>query len=95
MTLSLEEVEYIAELARLQLSQVEKERFRQQLSAILDYVARLQQLETEHILPTSSVLPERSVLRQDESHPGLALDELLRNAPQVEDGQFRLPPVFE
>jgi aspartyl-tRNA(Asn)/glutamyl-tRNA(Gln) amidotransferase subunit C len=95
MILSIEEVEHIAELARLQLSQEEIEIYRQQLSAILEYARRLRELDTAGIPPTSSVLPARSVLRQDEPGPGLSPQALLRNAPQVEQGQFRVPPVLE
>lgn len=95
MILTLEEVEHIAELARLELSTEEKARYREQLSAILDYAARLQELDTADIPPTASVLPSRSVLRQDAVKPGLDLEALLRNAPQVEDDQFRVPPVME
>ena len=95
MTLSIEEVEHIANLARLQLTPEEIERFRGQLSAILDYAARLQTLDTSGIPPTSSVLPPRSVLRRDAARPGLPLEELLRNAPEAEASQFRVPPVFE
>jgi len=95
MALTLQEVEHIAQLARLQLSEDEKNRYREQLSAILEYAARLQQLDTTGISPTSSVLPARSVLRVDEPRPGLTLDALLRNAPESEKGQFRVPPVFD
>jgi aspartyl-tRNA(Asn)/glutamyl-tRNA(Gln) amidotransferase subunit C len=95
MTLTTEEVEYIAELARLKLSKEEINRFREQLSDILDYAARLQSLDTSGIAPTSSVLPERSVLRADEVQPSLSLKELLSNAPDTEKGQFRVPPVLE
>lgn len=95
MKLSFEEVENIAELARLQLSEDEINRFREQLSDILDYAARLQSLDTSGIAPTSSVLPERSVLRPDEVLPSLSLKELLSNAPDTEKGQFRVPPVLE
>ena len=95
MSLTKQEVEHIAALARLELTEEEVERYRQQLSAILDYAARLQALDTSHIPPTSSVLPARSVLRPDEVRPSLALDELLRNAPQSENDQFRVPPVLE
>ena len=102
MSLTLAQVEHIAALARLQLSESEKERFRQQLEAILDYAARLQALDTQGIPPTASVLsgaasvlPGRSALRPDEPRPGLDLEALLRNAPQVEAGQFRVPPVLE
>ena len=95
MTLTIEEVEHIAELARLRLSQEEVERYREQLSAVLDYAGRLQQLDTSEIPPTSSVLPARSVLRDDTARPGMDLKDLLRNAPETEDRQFRVPPVLD
>ncbi len=95
MALTLEEVEHIALLARLQLSEAEKSHYREQLSAILDYARRLQALDTTGIPPTSSVLPPRSVLRPDIARPGLAKEELFANAPAVEDGQFRVPPVID
>ncbi|OGO37842.1 MAG: asparaginyl/glutamyl-tRNA amidotransferase subunit C [Chloroflexi bacterium RBG_16_57_11] len=95
MTLSLEEVEHIAMLARLNLSEMEKELFRFQLSSILDYVARLQTLDTQDIPPTFSAIPLHGRRRPDEPEAGLQLQDLLRNAPQQEDGQFRIPPVFE
>ena len=95
MTLSQEEVEHIAKLARLSLSEMEKELYRSQLSSILDHVARLQNLDTQDIPPTFSVLPLHTVTRTDEPVPGLPAQDLLHNAPQVQDGQFRIPPVFE
>jgi aspartyl-tRNA(Asn)/glutamyl-tRNA(Gln) amidotransferase subunit C len=95
MSLTIEEVEHIAELARLKLTDEEKARYREQISSILDYFAQLQELDTADIPPTSSVLPPRSVLRQDEARPGLNLEDLLRNAPESEDDQFRIPPVLE
>jgi aspartyl-tRNA(Asn)/glutamyl-tRNA(Gln) amidotransferase subunit C len=94
MSLTLKEVEHIAELARLELSAEEKERYRQQLSAILDYARSLQSLDTGGIPPTSSVLPPRSVLRPDEAKESLPVKAVLKNAPQSEDDQFRVPPVF-
>jgi aspartyl-tRNA(Asn)/glutamyl-tRNA(Gln) amidotransferase subunit C len=95
MSLTLEQVEYIANLARLQLNGAEKSSFREQLSAILDYAARLQNLDTTGIPPTSSVLQSISVLRHDEPRPGLTMEEVFRNAPEAENGQFRVPPVLE
>jgi aspartyl-tRNA(Asn)/glutamyl-tRNA(Gln) amidotransferase subunit C len=95
MTLTIEEVEHIAQLARLKLTSQEIERYRQQLSAILDYADRLQAVDTTGIPPTSSVLPDRSVLREDKARPGLSLEELLKNAPDTENGQFRVPPVLD
>lgn len=95
MTLTVQEVENIAGLARLHLSNEEKERYRAQLSQILDYAARLQAVDTGDIAPTFSVLQGNSVLRDDEPHPGLPVDELLRNAPEVEANQFRVPQVLD
>lgn len=95
MPLTLDQVEHIAELARLSLSDAEKELYREQLSAILDYVASLQELDTRQVEPTSSVLPQRSLLRADEETPSLSVKELLQNAPWVTQNQFRIPPVFE
>ncbi|KAF0110849.1 MAG: aspartyl-tRNA(Asn)/glutamyl-tRNA (Gln) amidotransferase subunit C [Chloroflexi bacterium] len=95
MSLTLAEVEHIAELARLKLTDEEKEKYRLQLSAILDYVSRLQELDTNDIPPTSSVLPARSVLRQDISRESLTVEEILKNAPEITKNQFRVPPVLE
>jgi aspartyl-tRNA(Asn)/glutamyl-tRNA(Gln) amidotransferase subunit C len=95
MSLSIEEVEHIASLARLDLTAEEKTRFAGQLSAILEHAARLQALDTAGIPPTSSVLPVHSVLRPDETRPGLTLEQLLQNAPQTQDRQFRVPPVLD
>jgi len=95
MSLDLETVRHIADLARLYLTAEEQARFAEQLSAILDYFAQLQTLDTTGIPPTSSVLPPRSMLRPDESRPGLSREELFLNAPQVEADQFRVPLVLE
>jgi len=95
MRLTPKEVEHIALLARLDLSPEEKEHFREQLSSILSHVAQLQKLDTSKISPTSSVLPPRSRLREDQITPGLNNEQALRNAPQVEKDQFRVPPVLE
>ena len=95
MPLTIEDVEYFAELARLDLKPVEKEQFRRQLSAILDHFRQLQEVNTEEVEPTSSVISPESILREDEPRPGLSLEELLWNAPHKEQDQFRLPPVFE
>jgi len=95
MKLTLEEVEHIAELARMRLSDKEKVRYGEQLSDILEYAARLQAVDTSGISPTSSVFPVRSVLRTDEPQPGLSLQDALRNAPDTKKDQFRVPPVLE
>jgi aspartyl-tRNA(Asn)/glutamyl-tRNA(Gln) amidotransferase subunit C len=93
--LTQDEIEHIAALARLRLTDAEKALYRQQLSAVLDYMAKLRQLDTAHIEPTATVLPLRSVLRPDEARPSLTPEEVLANAPAAEAGMFRVPPVLE
>jgi aspartyl-tRNA(Asn)/glutamyl-tRNA(Gln) amidotransferase subunit C len=95
MSLSPEEVEHIALLARLDFSIEEKEQYRLQLSSILDHIAALQKLDTSRIPPTSSVLPPRSRLRRDEVKTGLNQADVLRNAPVQSQGQFRVPPILD
>lgn len=95
MALTLEEVEHIASLARLRLTDEEKARYREQLSAILDYMVKLKGLDTSAIEPTATVLPLRTVLRPDVSAPSLPPDQLLANAPAAEAQMFRVPPVLE
>ncbi len=95
MTLSLEDVEHIAGLAKLSLTAEEKERFREQLSAILDYAAMLNRLDTSAILPTATVLPLRNVMREDRTAPSLPLDDVLANAPDQADGMFRVRAILE
>jgi aspartyl-tRNA(Asn)/glutamyl-tRNA(Gln) amidotransferase subunit C len=95
MSLTQDEVEHIATLARLELTAEEKERYRQQLSAILEHVQQLQALDTHDIPPTASILPAGGQLRPDQPQPGLHRAALLANAPDHHDGQFRVPPVFD
>ena len=95
MTLTRQEVEHIAALARLELTPEEIERYRQQLSDILDYAARLQQVDTSQVPPTASVLDARGALREDVARPGLAPASLLGNAADTDSAQFRVPPVLE
>jgi aspartyl-tRNA(Asn)/glutamyl-tRNA(Gln) amidotransferase subunit C len=95
MALTVEEVEHIASLARLQLSDDEKSRFRVQLSSILDYMTMLRRLDTSAIKPTATVLPLRTVLRPDVVTPSLPACELLALAPEAEAQMFRVPLVLE
>ena len=95
MKLTLQEVEHIAALARLRLTDEEKAAYREQLSAVLEYVARLQTLDTGGIPPTSSVQPPQTRLRPDAVEAMLPREQLFANAPEVQNGQFRVPPVLE
>jgi len=95
MPLTLAEVEHIAALARLRLTSEEKARYREQLSAILDYMTMLKRLDTSAIEPTATVLPLRTVLRPDVVTPSLSPEILFANAPAAEAQMFRVPPVLE
>lgn len=95
MKLSREQVEHIAELARLALSDEERALYQEQLSAILEHFERLQELDTEAIPPTATVLPLRSVMRADRPQPPSPREDILANAPAAEEGCFRVPPVLE
>lgn len=95
MSLTLAEVEHIAELARLRLSDAEKALFREQLSAILDYAAAIQKVDTSAIPPTATVLPLRNVMREDAITPSLPREDVLANAPDAVDGCFRVRTILE
>ena len=95
MALTLEEVRAIAHLARLHLTAEEEKRFASQLSDVLEYAARLGEVDTSLVSPTASVLPMNAPLRPDEVRPCLPRDQLLANAPDPEGGMFRVPRVLE
>jgi aspartyl-tRNA(Asn)/glutamyl-tRNA(Gln) amidotransferase subunit C len=91
MALTGEEVLHVARLARLALTDDEVERFREQLSAILEAVGTVAELDLADVEPTSHPLDIVNVWAEDEPRPSLALDEALANAPQREGGFFRVP----
>jgi len=95
MKLSREEVIHIALLARLGLNEEELERFRGQLSNILENFDILQQVDTTDVPPTSYPIPLQNVMRQDEAAPSLPQSEILANAPHQEDACFRVRAVLE
>jgi len=95
MTVTLKDVEHVAKLARLELSDAEKNRFTEQMNAILKYAEKLNELNTEGVEPTTHVLPVMNVMREDKARPSWPLEEVLANAPEEEDGQFRVPAVLE
>lgn len=95
MSVTRKEVEHVAALARLRLTEEEKEQFTERLNAILQYAEKLNELNTEGVEPTSHVLPLRNVMRPDEARPSWPLEDVLANAPEEEDGHFRVPAVLE
>jgi len=95
MALTNAEVEHVARLARLHLSPDELERMRGQLSDILDYIAMLQEVDVEGVPPTAQVTGLTSVMRSDVPVGKLSREEALRNAPDKQDGMFRVRAVFD
>ena len=89
------EVEHVARLARLELTEDEKERMTAQLDAILGYVDKLNALDTSQVEPTTTVIPMVSVMRRDVVRPSLDREEALANAPDRADAFFRVPRIIE
>ena len=95
MSLSREEMKKVAKLARLEFADVDLARLQPQLSSILDYVAQLQQLNTEDVEPLAHPLPIQNAFREDTPIPSLSVDEALANAPQRIGDYFGVPAVFD
>ncbi|MGH7320322.1 MAG: Asp-tRNA(Asn)/Glu-tRNA(Gln) amidotransferase subunit GatC [Candidatus Rokuibacteriota bacterium] len=95
MKISLDEVEHVARLARLELSPEDKERMRSQLDAILGYMEKLRQVDTIGVEPTTHVVPLLNVMREDEVRPSYPVEAMLANAPEPEGEYFRVPKILE
>ena len=94
MSLSLDQVRKVARLARLELSDADLGRMQQQLSAILDYIDQLNQLDTDGVEPLAHPLPVQNVFRPDEPTPSLPPGAALQNAPNRVGDYFGVPAVF-
>ena len=95
MKLSKEEVEHVALLARLELSDEEKERLTGHLNQIMVHFEKLQQLDTEQVEPTSHSIPVENVYREDVVGPCLPAEDAVSNAPEARDDYFVVPRVVE
>ena len=95
LPISRQEVQHIAKLARVGLSEADIARFQEQLSSILDYFEILGQVDTEGVPPTAHTLPLQNVMRPDEASPSLAKEEVLTNAPLREGDHFRVRVILE
>ena len=93
--ITMQEVEQVARLARLQLSDAEKERMRSELDGILSYIDKLRALDTEGVPPTSHAVPMINVMRDDEPVPSLPQADMLANAPDRSGEFFRVPKIIE
>lgn len=89
------DVDHVARLARLALTDDERERFHRQLGVILDHAERVREVAAEDVPPTSHPVPLTNVLREDEPRPGLSHEDALAGAPEAEDGRFKVPRIVE
>lgn len=95
LRITKEEVEYVAQLARLELSEGEKGELAVQLSRILEYAEKINRLDTEGVEPTAHAVPMKNVFREDEVHESLSTDDVLANAPEREGDYFKVPRILE
>ena len=93
MTISREDVEYVAALARLELTEPEIQEYTGQLNSILDYAAMLEQLDTDDVVPTAHSVPLHNVVREDQVRDSINREKALKNAPDGEEGFFRVPRI--
>jgi len=89
------DIEHVARLARLELTDEERARLREQLGVILEAAAKVSEVATDDVPPTAYAIPRSNVLRPDEITPSLTTEEVLSNAPEVEDDRFKVPRVVE
>ena len=94
MSVTLKDVEHIAELARLTFSKEELENFTHQLNQILGYVGKLNELDTENVEPLSHPVEGNNVFREDELKPSIQREEALKNAPDSDDEFLKVPKVI-
>jgi len=93
--ISLKDVEHVARLARLELSEADKERMRRELDSILSYIDKLRALDTEGVEPTAHAIPMTNVMRDDMPRPSLPQEDMLANAPERSGEFFRVPRIIE
>jgi aspartyl-tRNA(Asn)/glutamyl-tRNA(Gln) amidotransferase subunit C len=93
--ISLEQVDHVARLARLELSAADKERMRSELDGILSYIDKLRALDTRDVEPTSHAVPVTNVMRDDVERPSLPQEDMLANAPDRHRDMFRVPKIIE
>jgi aspartyl-tRNA(Asn)/glutamyl-tRNA(Gln) amidotransferase subunit C len=94
MKVTIADVEYIAQLARLTYSDEEKQKLTEQFNTILEYIETLNELNTDNVEPLSHVIELSNVIREDEVKPSLPVEEVLKNAPAKSEDFFKVPKVL-
>lgn len=95
MSITKSDVQHVAKLARLRLDDEEQAMMVDQLNQILEFAEALNALDTSNVSPTTHVLSIRNVMRADEVRASLPIETVLQNAPDSDEGQFRVPAVLE
>jgi aspartyl-tRNA(Asn)/glutamyl-tRNA(Gln) amidotransferase subunit C len=95
MALTTKEVEHVAHLARLRLSPDELEKMRVQLSHILEHIDMLKEVDVSDVPPTAQVTDLLNILRADAVHPSLPREDVLANAPDQQEGMFKVKAIFD
>lgn len=90
-----DQVLHVAHLARLEMNDNEAELYTEQLDRIIEMAEKLDELNTENIKPTSHVFAQENIMREDVPVKGLPIEEVLRNVPQHEDGQIKVPKILD
>ncbi|MBT2684526.1 Asp-tRNA(Asn)/Glu-tRNA(Gln) amidotransferase subunit GatC [Bacillus sp. ISL-37] len=93
--ISEEQVKHVAHLARLAITEEEAQMLTDQLDKIITYAEQLNELNTDHVEPTAHVLEIKNVMREDRAKEGLPREEVLKNAPEHQDGQIKVPGIME
>jgi aspartyl-tRNA(Asn)/glutamyl-tRNA(Gln) amidotransferase subunit C len=93
--ISEEQVKHVAHLARLAITEDEAHKLTNQLDKIITYAEQLNELNTDNVEPTAHVLEIKNVMREDRAHKGLPREEVLKNAPEHQDGQIKVPGIME
>lgn len=93
--ISEEQVKHVAHLARLAITEEEAQKFTKQLDAIISFGEQLAEVNTDGVKPMSHVLTMTNIMREDEPKECLTVEEVLKNAPDKQDGQFKVPSILD
>lgn len=95
MSVSKEDVQYVANLAKLSLKEEEIASYQKDLNKILDYMEQLNEIDTSNVPPLNHVMESSARLRPDQAHPPMPHEDALKNAPDADTDYFRVPKVIE
>lgn len=93
--ISMDQVKHVAHLARLAITEEEADKLTKQLDAIITFAEQLNELDTDNVEPTAHVLELKNILREDIKQKGLPREDVLKNAPEHQDGQIKVPSILE